>query len=317
MGFVSLSGRARRESRTPLAFLAQNIGGQLGYLLPWICIPLAWVLGRELIEAARRAARTITPLRARHAALHASDDARAYAARWWLTSLAIVPIATFELIALLGNRGLPHWQAPGWLMAIPLLAAHVDSRLRDGSPRARRNTRVWLIGSTLAFALVVLALATQARTGWLESLSPFLLASGDPTLEMLDWRDLPATLAPMLRGADGNPDARSSARPFVATTNWMDAEIAHALDGRADVVCLCTEPHHFAFVRAGRTYLARDAVIVERVRQQTRDSLPLSQYFRSVKPIGTTVLQRGGLPAITLRLYRGETLVADVPARMP
>jgi hypothetical protein len=135
---------------------------------------------------------------------------------------------------------------------------------------------------------------------------------------MLDWRDLPATLAPMLRNSGRNPDARPSARPFVATTNWMDAaKITHALDGYADVVCLCTEPHHFAFVHAGRTYLARDAVIVERDGQRTRDSVPLSRYFRSVTPIGTTVVQRGGLPAITLRLYRGETLVADVPARMP
>jgi hypothetical protein len=98
----------------------------------------------------------------------------------------------------------------------------------------------------------------------------------------------------------------------------MDAaKIAHALYGHADVVCLCTEPHQFAFVHAGRGYLARDAVIVERDGQRTRDTVPLSKYFRSVKPIGTTVLQRGGLPAITLRLYRGETLVADVPARMP
>ncbi|HLB08053.1 MAG TPA: glycosyltransferase family 39 protein, partial [Gemmatimonadaceae bacterium] len=269
-----------------LASFLQNIGGQLGYLLPWICIPLAWVLGGVLIEAARRALQAISPARARDAAVHSPDDARTYAARWWLACLAIVPIATFELIALGGDRGLPHWQAPGWLMAIPLLAASVDSRLRDGSARVRRSTRLWLIGSTSAFVLVVLALATQARTGWVERLSPSLLASGDPTLETLDWRDLPAALAPMLRGTDRNPDAG----PFVAATNWIDAaKISRALNGHADVVCLCTEPHHFAFVHAGRGYLARDAVIVERDGLRTRGSVPLSQYFRSVRPIGTTV----------------------------
>lgn len=301
-----------------LAPFLENVGGQLGYLLPWICIPLAWVLGHVLIEAARSAVKAITPARASDVAVRAPDDTRTYTVRWWLTCLAIVPIAAFALIALGGNRGLPHWQAPGWLMAIPLLAARVDSRLVDGAARARRNTRLWLIGSTAAFVLVVLGLATQASTGWIERLSPSLLASGDPTLESLDWRELPAALAPMLRGTGRNADAHPSTRPFVAATNWMDAgKIAHALYGLADVVCLCTEPHHFAFVHSGRAYLARDAVIVERDGQRTRDSVPLSQYFRSVKPIGTTVVQRDGLPAITLRLYRGDTLVADVPARMP
>jgi 4-amino-4-deoxy-L-arabinose transferase-like glycosyltransferase len=301
-----------------LAPFLQNVGGQLGYLLPWICIPLAWVLGRVLIEAARSAVKAVAPARASDAAVHAPDDTRTYAARWWLTCLAIVPIATFALIAFGGNRGLPHWQAPGWLMAIPLLAARVDSRLVHGSSRVRRSTRLWLISSTAAFAMVVLALATQADTGWIERLSPSLLASGDPTLETLDWRELPAAIAPMLRGAGHNADANPSVRPFVAATNWMDAaKLARALYGLADVVCLCTEPHHFAFVHAGRAYLERDAVIVERDGQRTGNSVPLSQYFRSVKPIGTTVVQRDGLPAITLRLYRGETLVADVPVRMP
>jgi len=39
-----------------------------------------------------------------------------------------------------------------------LLAARVDSRLVHGSSRARRSTRLWLIGSTAAFVLVVLGL---------------------------------------------------------------------------------------------------------------------------------------------------------------
>ena len=43
----------------------------------------------------------------------------------------------------------------------------------------------------------------------------------------------------------------------------------------------------------------------------------LSKYFRSVRPIGTTVMRRNGAPALTLELYRGETLVAAVPARAP
>lgn len=299
----------------------ENIGGQLGYLLPWIGIPLAWVLGAMLIDAARdawaRVARARTSDAARDAGASAPDEERAHAARWWLACLAIGPIATFTLVALGGHRGLPHWQAPGWLFVIPLLAERVDARLATGSARQVRRTRGWLMGSAVGFALVVLALATETATGWANRLAPSLFAKGDPSLETLDWHDLPAVIAPIL--GDGRSDGgHAGARPFIAATSWIDAgKIAYAMNGRADVVCLCSEPHHFAFVHDEKAFLARDAVIVERAGQRPSSSVPLSEYFRSVKPIGTTVVKRDGSPAITLELYRGETLVADVPTRIP
>jgi hypothetical protein len=303
--------------------LLQNIGGQLGYLLPWICIPLAWVLGAVLIETAREAWTRWTrgaQLSVSDAESGALDAERTHAARWWLACLAIGPIAIFTLVALGGNRGLPHWQAPGWLFVIPLLAERVDARLAKGAARVARRTRVWLIASTAAFALIVLALATESALGWANRLSPSLFAKGDPSLEIVDWRDLPTVLAPLLRDSRSGADADPRARPFVAATNWIDAgKIAYAMNGRADVVCLCSEPHHFAFVHDERSYLARDAVIVVRAGQRSPSSAPapLSPYFRSVKSIGTTVVKRAGSPAITLALYRGETLVAGVPARVP
>jgi hypothetical protein len=82
-------------------------------------------------------------------------------------------------------------------------------------------------------------------------------------------------------------------------------------------VCLCSEPHHFAFVRDARAYLTRDAVIIERAGLRPPSSVPLSPYFRSVKPISSAVMLRDGAPAITLEVYRGETFAADVPVRAP
>jgi hypothetical protein len=164
----------------------------------------------------------------------------------------------------------------------------------------------------------VLALATEIAFGWANRLSPSLFAKADPALETLDWHELPAAIAPMLRDSRGDANANPGARPFVAATNWIDAgKIAYAMKGRADVVCLCSEPHHFAYVHEKRAFLSRDAVIVERAGKRPPSTVPLSQHFRSVKPIGTTVVLRNGSPAITLDLYRGETLVADVPARAP
>jgi 4-amino-4-deoxy-L-arabinose transferase-like glycosyltransferase len=296
----------------------QNIGGQLGYLLPWIGIPLAIVLGRIVIESARTAWRDAARARARDASVSTLDDARTRAARWWLACLAIGPIAVFTLIALGGHRGLPHWEAPGWLMVIPLLAERVDARLARGSSRTAQRTRAWLVGSSVAFVLVIVALATETTLGWANRLSPSLFARSDPSLESLDWRDLRGAIAPMLRDSRSDAGGASSARPFVAATNWIDAgKIAYAMNGAADVVCLCSEPHHFAFVNDERSYLSRDAIIVERTGRKPDASVLLSKYFRSVKPIGTTVIRRNGAPAITLELYRGETLVAEVPARVP
>jgi hypothetical protein len=299
ISFRFQGGRGTTSGLHLFSFL-ENIGGQLGYLLPWIGIPLAWVLCSVMIEAARGA--------------RAKDKSRSSAARWWLACLAIGPIASFTLIALGGHRGLPHWQAPGWLMVIPLLAERVDARLTRSSAKTRRNTRAWLMASTIAFVVVIVALATELRLGVVHRLAPSLFSRRDPATELIDWRELPGTIAPMLRPSnDGTHE-----RPFVAATNWMDAaKISYALNGEADVVCLCTEPHHFAFVRRGSSYLSRDAIIVERAGLRHATSVPLAKYFRSVTPIGSTVIRRGGVPAMTLELYRGETLVSDVPARMP
>jgi hypothetical protein len=278
--------------------LLQNIAGQLGYLLPWILIPLAWVLGSVVFDATRAAVRSFPESRTRHET-----------AQWLLACLAIGPIATFTLLALRGNPGLPHWQAPGWLMAIPLLAAAVDVRLVRGAARTRRRTRRWLVASTIAFLLIAAVAATQTTNGWLSRVAPALFAHGDPTLEAVDWRDLPAAISPALR---------STAQPFVAASSWIDAgKIAYALGGRADVVCLCAEPHQFAFIHSGASFLARDAVIVERVRDGSRSTTSLAPYFRGVEPLGTTVVRRAGHPAITLALFRGEKLIATVPLRAP
>ena len=297
-----------------LSFL-QNIGGQLAYLLPWIGIPLAVVLGGVVIESAGIVWRDA--VRTRDASVRALDDARTRAARWWLACLAIGPIAVFTLIALGGHRGLPHWEAPGWLMVIPLLAERVDARIARSSSVTARRTRAWLTGSTVAFVLLIAVLATQSSLGWVNRVAPSLFAKGDPSLESLDWRDLPLAIAPMLR-ARSDAGARASARPFVAATNWIDAgKIAYAMNGAADVVCLCTEPHHFAFAKPERSYLSRDAIIVERAGRHPDAADELSKYFRSVKPVGTTTIRRNGAPAMTLELYRGETLEAEVPARAP
>jgi len=317
VSFRFQGGRGSQHGLHLLPFF-QNIGGQLGYLLPWIGIPLAWVLGSVVFGNIRAGWHRVIRARVRDASVRRIEDTRTHASRWLLACRAIGPSAAFTLVALGGHRGLPHWQAPGWLMAIPLLAERVDVRLARGPMQRRRGTRAWLIGSAVAFVIVIAVLATETSLGWANRVAPALFAQGDPSLESLDWRDLRSALAPMLRASGGGANTRRDARPFVAATNWIDAaKLTYALNGETDVVCLCTEPHHFAFVRNERAFLSREAIIVERPGRRPDASELLSKYFRSIKPIGTTVLRRNGVPAMTLLLYRGDTLVSEVPSRQP
>ena len=54
------------------------------------------------------------------------------AARWFLACVGIGPIAAFTLIALLGDPGLPHWEAPGYLFILP-----------DARCGGRTSARAW------------------------------------------------------------------------------------------------------------------------------------------------------------------------------
>jgi len=294
VSFRFQGGRGTTFHGVHLLSLLENVAGQAAYLLPWLFIPLAWVLGSALIDTIREWSRRASR--------------REDAARWMLVCLGIGPIATFTIISLAGSPGLPHWESPGWLMIIPLLAAAVDNRLTHGSAHRRRRTKQWLLGSSVVYVVLVTLAVMQARSGWLERTAPSLVAHGDPTVDTIDWLDLRAAISPWLNARSTVVGQRGE-RPFVAVTNWMDAgKTAYALGDGADVVCLCDEPHHFAYLHDLRSYVARDAVIIERAGVRPQAPVTLARYFRSVVPVGSTVLRRGGEPVITLMFYRGVSL---------
>ncbi len=97
ISFVFQLGRNAPPHGRPLLALLQNIGGQIGFVLPWVWIPLIMAF-----VSALRAGR---------------KDARG----WLCCSLAIIPITLFTLASLGGNPGQPHWPALGYLFLFPLL----------------------------------------------------------------------------------------------------------------------------------------------------------------------------------------------------
>lgn len=278
----------------------QSIAGQAGYLLPWIWVPLVWVLVRSLAAGPR--------------------DAR----RWLLCCLAIGPIVVFTLPSLGGHPGLPHWEAPGYLFAFPLLGAAADRWLRQGRvaahgrlPLGRRAVRGWLRFSVASFLVLVAVAATQVTTGWITDLAPSI-RRGDASWQVLDWRALRPALADRgLLTRDGRraPGALSDGTWFVAAPGWVElGKVAYALGPDVPAVCLCRHPHQFGFLDPQSSFLDRNAVIVLHTDDDVGAAARFAPYFRSVTPAGTVVVRRLGRPVLTLSVLLGRHFTRPVGA---
>ncbi|HTA73627.1 MAG TPA: glycosyltransferase family 39 protein [Gemmatimonadaceae bacterium] len=121
ISFAFQLGRNTESHAPRLLALAENIGGQVALVTPWVWIPLIISAWHE---------RRSSPLCA---------------------ILGIIPIALFTLASLGGNPGQPHWPAPGYLMLFPFLG-HAASKY----PLRARN---WLAVSGCILASVVTAVA--------------------------------------------------------------------------------------------------------------------------------------------------------------
>jgi 4-amino-4-deoxy-L-arabinose transferase-like glycosyltransferase len=224
-----------------LAPFAENVAGQAAWLLPWIAVPLALAFVRALRAGPREAA------------------------AWSCAMLAIVPVALFTLVTLGGRRGLPHWQAPGWLFAFPLLGAWADRALAAG---ARWPWR-WLAASGALTAGLALLFVWHARTFGLARVLPALATHGDPALDALSWRPAVDSADLWMRRAGGEPAGLLLAR------NWMHAGklgAAVAAEARA-VGCACTDARHLAF-RGVAPGDWDQAVLIERVETWNRGWRP-------------------------------------------
>jgi hypothetical protein len=269
-GWVSFEFQGARGVPHHLSLIAflQTLGGQAGYLLPWIWVPLVWILAKGLVEGPRNPE------------------------RWLLCCLAVGPILFFTLPSLGGNPGLPHWAAPGYLLLFPLLGAAVDQRLTEGSVATHR----WLVGSAAGFLILLAVAATHAATGWMARLAPTLFERGDPSWELIDWSELRPALAE--RGVT------AGTHRIVAVTSWIDAgKVAHALGPGIPVVCLCDHPHHFRFLYPAKEALGRDVLLVERVRNHDNVAADMARYSRTVAPLGAVTIHRLGHPEFQLGLY--------------
>jgi hypothetical protein len=279
--FAFQGGRAGGHGGIHLFPLLQSLAGQAGYVLPWIWVPLVVVIWGALRAGPREPA------------------------RWFLLCLGIGPIAAFTLIALRGDPGLPHWEAPGYLMLFPVLGAAVAARLERGDAATTR----WLRWSAWSFIVLVAILVTQTANGWMERVSPSLFAKGDPTTDMVSWRELRPTLDAKGMLAHGE---------FLAAPSWIQAgQSAIGAGPDVAILCLCADPHHFYYMNDDRAFLGRDAVFVKKIKPNDDVIGTFSPYFESFAVADTLVIHRGGAEAMRVGIYRARGFRKLFPTLQP
>jgi len=243
----------------------ESLLSQAAYLLPWIAVPMAMFLVRGVVSG--------------------PGNAR----RWLLVCLATLPIVIFTGLTLFG-RGLPHWQMPGWLFAIPLLG--------EALAQAGRMTRRISVAIAVVTTLVLGGLATvvtmQARWGSFDQQTLQLFGGSDPTDALLSWEPLLPELA-----ARGLP---ADDRTFIGTFNWARAGELNALFGkRIPVLCLCDDARHFTYLNPPEAYAGWNAILIG-MPGHIDDDAALGEEFATLGPVEDISLSKGARVAVPLRL---------------
>lgn len=282
--FLFQGGRAGGTGLHP-EWLLRMILGQMLWILPWLWLPMIWVL----VKVMRRG-----PW-----AAHGFDPGA-----WFCALTALGPILVFTVVSLWASLGFHfHWQAPGYLMLFPLLGAATAGWLAaEDKPKLRKRVKLWLAGSTIATVGAITLLVAQM--GY--SLFTPLLPEGvpDPTLEAAPWSDL----APLL---DEPPFSEVG---IVASVHWVQCGKADAaLGNRHPVLCLTDDPRNLAFTRPPAAYEGADALLVGTAKRLNHPIAFMDQSFSSLEPGPTVTLHRNGVPAydVETRLGRGFTTRRD------
>lgn len=270
-------GRASAHGFPKFGHLLANVGGQILWMLPWIFVPM--------VIAAYRALR------------QGRDADRS----WYCLCLAMPPIVLFTVVPLWGDRGLPHWQMPGWLMLYPVLG---DYLAREAEVRTRPRT--WAITSAALLAVLAFLIVGHAATGYGKRMFPELFAKRDPTLESLEWTPLRGELE--ARGLLQKKDL------FVISGSWIDiGKIDQALHDVLQTQ-VYGESKQYAFRYDPKIFLGRDALIIGRKDRTIGIEKALAGYFSSIEELPPFTFGREGLREVTVRILYAKHLTEVLPS---
>ncbi len=267
--FAFQSGRGRFGSELRPLGPIESLLSQAVYLLPWIGVPLAAFLLRGVVGG---------PGKPR---------------RWMLVCLAVLPILIFTALTVFG-RGLPHWQMPGWLFAIPLLG----EALANAGRMMRRIATIVAVVTALALAALGTVVTMQARWGSFDTETRALFGGSDPTDALLSWDALKPALAERGLPADD--------RTFIGTFNWVRAGELNALFGKEiPVVCLCGDARHFDYLNPPAAFAGWTAILIG-LPANIESDVMLRKQFKSLGPVADVSLSKAGRVAVPLRLRIGS-----------
>ena len=273
-GWISLGfqgGRAFEYEGISLRSLLDSIGGQAVLIGPWIWVPCLQAGVQGLARGPR--------------------DWRT----WFLATVGATPVVLFTAVALwVSAGGHYHWQAPGYLLLMPLAGHFIAQKLERFDALARH----WLLGSTVATVLILTVIVGEAATGWFWTLMPpsFTTDNPDPTLKGTRWKGLVADFD--ARGLTGKP------RLFVATmARTTTGKVDFELGSRVPVICLCADARSLAFTRDPEAYLSWNAVIVIEDGYVPLLQERLGAYFDKIEPLDVVEIRRGDQIAVRLHLY--------------
>jgi len=254
-----------------------NLAGQAVWIFPWIFAPLV-VSAWYALRAGRKREQA-----------------------WYCLCLALPTIAIFSAEPLWGDRGLPHWPMPGWLMLYPVLGDFLAQRARN--PHVRR----WAIASTALLIGLSIMIVGHTATGIGRVLLPSLLGARDPTLEAFEWTPLRTDLQ-----ARGLLEDKGL---FVIAPNWIDAgRIDQALKGLLPVVIIGNDPKNFGFLYDPKAFVGHDALIIG--QDISDDQLTLARsYFDAVTEAAPVEFGRSGMNEIRLRVLQAKLLQRPLPSR--
>lgn len=269
VSFLYQGGRADPYGGFPKIgqFLA-NLGGQLLWMAPWVFVPMI-----VATYCALRLGRT-------------SDRS------WFCLCLGGPTILLFTLVPLWGDRGLPHWQMPGWLMLFPLLGDHLA---REAAMRSRPRT--WAIWSSVALAVVSVLIVGDVTTGYARLLFPTAFVKGDPTLESLEWTPLRDELR--------RRHLLDNEGLFVISASPIDiGKIDQALDDSVPML-VYGESKQYAFRYDPKTLIGHDALILGS-RNMSGIALRLAPYFQWVEVLPSFAFGRSGMDEVKVRILYGH-----------
>ncbi len=274
--FAFQGGRAVGNGFPKIGQFFANLGAQIIWMFPWIFVPMVIAVFKAL-RLGSKAERS-----------------------WFCLCLAAPTIMLFTIVPLWGDRGLPHWQMPGWLMLFPVLG---DYLAREASVRSRPQT--WAITSAGLLIVLAFLIVGHAATGYGRLLFPMVFAKGDPTLEALEWAPLRIEL--QRRGL-------LKSGLFVISGSPIDiGKIDQALHD-AMPMQVFGESKQYAFRYDPASLVGHDALIIGRRHRMSGLREALAGYFETIEEMPAFTFGRSGMPEINIRILYGHRLERPIPS---